>query len=178
MTAPVWITNAGFLGTLTERTAINIPFSVEGTGSTFSVISGKLPDGMVLQLVTTATSTTTTGFIIGNPMSVPSTIRSQFVVRAKNAQGVADRTFSVDVTSNQDPVWVTPSGFLAVGTSGECFAVNEHIVDYQLSAVANVLFENMKLRYYIADGDGQLPKGIKLTEDGRLTGVIDEITVQ
>lgn len=178
MTAPVWITNAGFLGTLTERTAINIPFSVLGTGTTFDVISGRLPTGTVLQLVTTATSTVTTGFIIGNPMSVPDTIRSQFVVRAKNAQGVADRTFSIDVTSNQDPVWVTPGGFLSVGTSGECFAVNEHIIDYQLSAVPNVLFENIKLRYYIADGDGQLPKGIRLTEDGRITGIVDEITVQ
>ena len=177
MTSPVWITNAGFLGTLTERTAVNIPFSVQGTGTTFSIISGKLPDGMVLQLVTTSTNSTTTGFIIGNPMSVPTTIQSQFVIRAKNSQGVADRTFKVDVTSNNDPVWVTAGGFLPVGTSGECFAVNEHIVDFQMNAVPNVLFENMKLRYYIADGDGQLPKGLRLTEDGRITGVIDEITI-
>ncbi len=178
MTAPVWITNSGFLGTLTERTAVNIPFSVQGTGTTFSIISGKLPNGMVLQLETTGTNTTTTGFIIGNPMSVPDTLRSQFVIRAKNSLGVSDRSFTVDITSNQAPVWVTPTGFLPVGTSGECFAVNEHIVDYQLYALPNVLFENMKLRYYIADGDGQLPKGLTLTEDGRITGIIDEITVQ
>ena len=178
MTSPVWVTNAGFLGTLTERTAVNIPFSVQGTGTTFSIISGKLPDGMVLQLVTTSTNSTTTGFIIGNPMSVPDTLRSQFVIRARNIYGVSDRTFSVDVTSDNAPVWVTPAGMLPVGTSGECFAVNEHIVDYQLYALPNVLFENMKLRYYIADGDGQLPKGLRLTEDGRITGIIDEITIQ
>ena len=178
MTSPVWITNAGFLGTFTERTAVSIPFSVQGTGTTFSIITGKLPDGMVLQLVTTSTNSTTTGFIIGNPTSVPNTLRNQFVIRAKNVSGVSDRTFSVDVTSTVDPVWVTPAGFLSVGTSGECFAVNEHIVDYQLYAIPNVLFENMKLRYYIADGDGQLPKGLKLTEDGRITGIIDEITIQ
>ncbi len=178
MTSPVWITNAGFLGTLTERTAVNIPFSVQGTGTTFNIISGSLPNGMVLQLATTSTNSTTTGYIIGNPMSVPTTLRSQFVIRATNSSGVADRTFSVDITGSRDPVWVTPSGFLAVGTSGECFAVNEHIVDYQLSAVPNVLFDNMEMRYYIADGDGQLPKGLRLTEDGRITGIIDEITVQ
>ena len=178
MTSPVWITGAGFLGTYTERTSVNIPFSVEGTQTSFSIISGSLPNGMVLQRETTSTNSTTTGYIIGNPMSVPDTLRSQFVIRATNSSGISDRTFSVDVTSDQAPVWVTASGFLPVGTSGECFAVNEHIVDYQLSAVANVLFENMKLRYYIADGDGQLPKGLKLTEDGRITGIIDEITVQ
>ena len=133
---------------------------------------------MVLQLATTSTTSTTIGYIIGNPMSVPDTLRSQFVIRAKNNSGVSDRTFSIDVTSDRAPVWVTPTGFLPVGTSGECFAVNEHIVDYQLYAVPNVLFENMALRYYIADGDGQLPKGLRLTEDGRITGVIDEITVQ
>lgn len=178
MTSPVWITSAGFLGTYTERTSVNIPFSVEGTQTSFSIISGSLPNGMVLQVETTSTNSTTTGYIIGNPMSVPDTLRSQFVIRATNRSGISDRTFSVDVTSDQAPVWVTASGFLPVGTSGECFAVNEHIVDYQLSAVANVLFEDMKLRYYIADGDGQLPKGLKLTEDGRITGIIDEITVQ
>ena len=178
MTSPVWITTPGFLGTLTERTAINIPFSVQGTATTFSIISGKLPDGVVLQLVTTSTNSTTTGYLIGNPTSVPDTLKSQFVIRAANNHGVADRTFNLDVTSTVDPVWVTASGFLPVGTSGECFAVNEHIVDYQLSAVPNVLFENMKMRYYIADGDGQLPKGLRLTEEGRITGIIDEITVQ
>ena len=178
MTSPVWITNAGFLGTYTERTSVNIPFSVEGTQTSFSIISGSLPNGTVLQVETTSTNSTTTGYIIGNPMSVPDTLRSQFVIRASNRSGISDRTFSVDVTSDQAPVWVTASGFLPVGTSGECFAVNEHIVDYQLSAVANVLFEDMKLRYYIADGDGQLPKGLTLTEDGRITGIIDEITVQ
>lgn len=178
MTSPVWITNAGFLGTLTEKTAVSIPFSVNTTATSFSIVSGKLPQGLVLKLETTSTTATTTGFIVGNPMSVPSTVRSQFVIRAKNNSGVSDRTFSLDVTSSVDPIWITSGGFLPVGTSGECFAVNEHIVDYQLSALPNVLFENMKMRYYIADGDGQLPRGLRLTEDGRIVGTIDEITVQ
>jgi hypothetical protein len=177
MTAPKWITDSGFLGTLTERTAVSVPFTVDGTGTAFSIISGQLPSGLVLQRITTSTTATTTGFIIGNPMNVPATLSSQFVIRAENTYGASDRTFLLDITGGIDPVWVTPSGFLAVGTSGECFAVNEHIVDYQLNALPNVLFETMKLRYYIAEGDGQLPKGLQLTEDGRIAGIIDEITV-
>ena len=49
MTSPAWITNAGFLGTLTEKTAVSIPFSVNTTATTFSLVSGKLPEGLVLK---------------------------------------------------------------------------------------------------------------------------------
>ena len=177
MVAPTWLTKAGFLATLTERTPIDVPFAVSGVDSQFSIISGSLPDGMVLLAETSATSTSTVGYITGNPTSVPTTISSTFVIRAKNNHGVSDRTFTLDTVGGVNPIWLTSSGYLPVGTSGECFAVNKHIVDYQLSAIPNVLFENMKLRYYIADGDGQLPKGLRLTEDGRITGTIDEITV-
>ena len=177
MTSPVWITNSGFLGTITERTAVNVAFTVSGTATSFSVISGSLPSGLVLKQETTATSTSTTCFIVGNATSVPTTLSSQFVVRATNNSGLADRTFVIDVEGGIDPTWITPAGYLAVGTSGEYFAVNKQIVDYQLTATPSVLFENMKLRYYIADNDGQLPKGLSLTEDGRIVGIIDEITV-
>ena len=178
MAAPKWLTKAGFLGTVTERTSVTVPFTVSGTDSTtFSVLSGKLPTGLVLKVETTATSTATTGYIIGNPMSVPTTITSEFVIRAKNSSGIADRTFTLDTVGSTDPIWVTPGGYLPIGTSSECFGVNRHTVDYQMHALPNVLFENMKMRYYIADGDGQLPRGLRLTEDGRIVGVIDEITV-
>lgn len=177
MTSPVWITNSGFLGTITERTAVNVAFTVSGTATSFSVISGSLPSGLVLKQETTATSTSTTCVIVGNATSVPTTLSSQFVVRAANDSGLADRTFVIDVQGGIDPTWVTPAGYLAVGTTGEYFAVNKQIVDYQLTATPSVLFENMKLRYYIADNDGQLPKGLSLTEDGRIVGIIDEITV-
>lgn len=177
MASPKWITPAGFLGTVTARTSISIPFTVTEPDASFSVITGRLPSGLVLQQVTTSTTTSTTGFIIGNPTSVPTSLRNEFVIRAKNSSGIGDRTFILETVGAVDPTWITPTGFLSVGTSGECFAVNKNIVDYQLSAVPNVLLSNMKLRYFIADGDGQLPKGLTLTEDGRITGIIDEITV-
>lgn len=178
MAAPQWLTRAGFLSTVTERVAVDIPFAVSGTDTTtFSVISGSLPRGLVLKVETTATTTSTVGFITGNPMSVPTTITSEFVIRARNDDGIADRTFILDTIGTTAPIWVTPGGYLPLGTSGECFAVNKHIVDYQMYALPNVLFENMKMRYYIADGDGTLPKGLRLLEDGRIYGTIDEITV-
>jgi hypothetical protein len=177
MASPVWITPAGFLGTVTERTSVNVAFTVSGTATTFSVLAGELPSGLVLKAETTTTNGITTCFIVGNPTSVPTTITSQFVIRSKNTSGLADRKFTLDVIGNTDPVWVTPAGYLPLGTSGEYFAVNEQIVDYQLNAIPDVLFENMKMRYYIAENDGQLPNGIRLTEDGRIHGIINEKTV-
>jgi hypothetical protein len=177
MAAPTWLTKAGFLTTVTEKTSVSIPVTASGTDTTFSVIAGKLPSGLVLEKVTSSDSTSTTGFIVGNPTAVPATLTSNFVIRAKNSSGIGDRTFSLDVISNTDPLWLTPEGYLPVGTSGEYFAVNEHIVDYQLSAIPNVLLENMKLRYYIEDNDGQLPVGLTLTEDGRIYGIVNEQTI-
>jgi len=177
MSAPVWITPAGFLGTVTERRSVNVAFTASGTDTTFAVLAGALPEGLVLREETTSTTASTTCFIIGNPSSVPTTIASQFVIRATNSEGIADRRFILDTIGNTDPTWVTPAGYLPLGTSGEYFAVNRQVVDYQLTAIPDVLFENMKMRYYIADNDGQLPKGLKLTEDGRIYGAIDELTV-
>ena len=164
MSVPVWVTPAGFLGTVTERRSISVAFTASGATTQFTLLAGSLPDGLVLQRETTSTTATTTCFIIGNPTSVPTTLSSQFVIRATNNSGIADRRFIIDTIGNTDPTWVTPAGYLPVGTSGEYFAVNEQIVDYQLDAVPDVLFKNMKMRYYIADGDGQLPNGLRLTE--------------
>ena len=177
MAAPKWLTKAGLLGTVTERVASVVPFTVSGSETTFTLLSGALPNGLVLKVETTATFTATTGFIVGNPMNVPTTITSEFVIRARNDSGIADRTFTLDTIGSTLPLWVTPAGFLPIGTSGECFGVNKHIVDYQMYALPNVLYENMKMRYYIADNDGTIPRGLRLTEDGRIIGTIDENTV-
>ena len=174
MTKPIWITPAGFLGTITQRTHSSTPIVVQGTDVAFSVISGKLPEGLVLNAVTTSTNTSTTCFIAGNPTGVPDVIRSNFVVRAKNNDGIADRTFSIDVEGAVKPMWVTDQGLLPVGTSGEFFTVNNNIVDFQFYAEPNVLFSNQKMRYYIGEGDGQLPPGLKLDENGRVTGIVEE----
>jgi hypothetical protein len=171
---------------------VNIAFTASGVNTIFSVIAGDLPSGLVLKKETTSTSvqipnpntgvistqTGTLAYIVGNATSVPTTLASEFVIRATNASGVSDRTFIMNVIGGVDPTWITPAGFLPVGTSGEYFTVNKQIVDYQLSASPSVLFENMKLRYYIADGDGTLPKGLTLTEDGRILGTIEEITIE
>ena len=299
MAAPTWITYNSFLGTITQRTLVEIPFTATGTVTNFSVIAGSLPAGLELQVATTSTTTaaptpgivyfkvtdgvgrndfvikltdpvkiqnardqlngvvpklhitgliikstvdynpnysyhydpdtidffeyamevcdatfnyteenladaggaflpglrlcpwgsllveevsltpaTTTGFIFGFAESVPTDITSKFVIRAKNTDGVTDKTFSIKTTGAINPLWITPEGYLSVGTSYEYFAINNQIVDYQLIAEPNTLHPGMSMHYYIEEGDGDLPNGLRLNDDGRIVGTIKEITAQ
>lgn len=210
MTAPKWLTSPGFLGTVSQQTTQNLALNYTGTDVTFSVISGKLPPGLLLtdttwspkteyttgtqvlyknvNYICTDTHLSSIGFnsiywavtgtnsvnIIGSPFAVNDVIRNKFVVRAKNNSGVSDATFTMDVEGPRSPVWTTPEGFLSVGTSGEHYTIDKQIVDYQFNSEPNLVNDAVKVRYYIADGNGTLPNGLTLDEDGRLHGFIDE----
>ena len=165
MTTPVWQTTAGFLGTLTERRTVSIPVVATGADS-YSVISGSLPVGLYIN--------STTGVILGTPVSIPNNINTTFVVRAQNSSGVSDRTFKFDVTGPSSPVWVTPGGGLAVGVNGEHYTINREYVDYTLRAETDILATGNTLKYFIADNDGALPPGLSLSTNGRISGYVDD----
>jgi len=178
MAAPTWVTYNSFLGTITQRTPVNIPITTNGTETNFRLIAGDFPPGLQLDVTTTSTSATTTAFVFGFAETVPTLTSNKFVIRASNTDGINDKTFQIDVAGGTPPLWSTPSGFLPLGTSGEQFVINHQIVDYQLIAEPNSLLDGMKMHYYIQDGDGVLPNGLTLTEDGRIIGTVKEITVQ
>lgn len=163
MSKPVWITPSGFLGTVTERVSTSTSV-IASSATSYTIISGEVPPGLIF---------TSNGNLAGIPFSVGETERHQFVVRARNNEGISDRTFIMDVIGPTAPFWETQIGYLPVGISGENYAVNKQFVDYQLEAIYDALPTGQKLRYYIADEDGTLPTGLILTEDGRITGQIN-----
>jgi hypothetical protein len=166
MTAPVWTNTAGFLGTLTERRVLLPSIQLAATGATeYSVISGKLPIGLYL---------TTGGEIRGTPVSVATDTLSTFVVRAKNTDGVSDRTFSFSVTGPDEPLWVTPAGALPVGLNGEYYTINKEYVDYSLRSDTDILTTGNALKYYIGENQGSLPPGLTLTQDGKIRGYVED----
>lgn len=169
MTAPIWTTPAGFLGTLSERKTTSTNLVATGTNISYSLVSGHLPTGLYLN--------TATGLILGTPVSVTKDTDSTFVVRVKNSEGVKDRTFSYTVTGADAPVWATNSGRLPVGMNGELYTFNKEYVDYQLRADVDILETGNTLKYYIADNQGQLPPGLKLSVDGRITGYVEDTLV-
>lgn len=166
MAKPIWVTPAGFLGTYTERTTISIPVVATGTNLSYSLISGSLPLGLALQ--------SSTGNILGTPVSVPSNVSNEFVIRVSNDDGLSDRTFTINVTGPSSPIWATPIGSLPVGINGEFYAFNKEYVDYRLRAETDILAPGNTLKYYISDQQGQLPPGLKLATSGRIYGYIED----
>lgn len=160
-----WITPAGFLKTATELISTSTQVVASGTNITYEIISGTLPPGLTLL---------STGTITGTPLAVTNNIRNKFVIRAKNSSGVNDRTFEMDVTGPDQPVWTTPAGYLNVGALGEYYALLNQWVDFTFQANPAQAPANTNIKYFIADGDGKLPNGLSLSDNGRLTGFIKD----
>lgn len=55
------------------------------------------------------------------------------------------------------------------------FVLDSSFVDFQLQAIDSDLAAGQNLTYYIAEGDGELPPGLKLTPDGKITGIVEPI---
>lgn len=55
------------------------------------------------------------------------------------------------------------------------FVLDNTIVDFQLQAIDSDLRAGQNLLYYIADGDGELPPGLKLSTSGKISGIIDPL---
>jgi len=162
-----WITSPGFLSTLTELTTSSVHLSATGTNITYSVISGHLPSGLSLDPVH--------GIISGNPDPVINKTNSEFVVRIQDYHNrLRDRTFSIDVVGATQPTWVTPPGYLNVGVNDEFYAINNQYINFQLAAHPTAAPSDATIKYYIADGDGKLPPGITLNQQGLLSGYLHD----
>jgi hypothetical protein len=55
------------------------------------------------------------------------------------------------------------------------FVLDSTIVDFQLQALDTDLSAGENLRYYIADDEGELPPGLRLTEDGKIVGIVEPL---
>ena len=119
MAQPVWITAAGTLGTIPEGVFYSTP--VEATAGEeqvyFRLIAGQLPDG--IQVTANGVIEGTPKNLIsiqGVPTEVSEDVTSTFAIRAftKNPDGtvarINDRTFSLTVTGQDIPEFVTPAG--------------------------------------------------------------------
>ena len=152
-TAPNIFLEAGSITTIQLNTSI------------VSLISGQLPAGMRLE----------ENQIVGTPFEVQRSTTFEFVLRATNSSGIADRTYNIIVNGPDEPVWTTNEGKLPIGPNNSFYIIDSSIVDFQLSAIDPDLPAGDELEYFIADGDGTLPPGITLTEEGRLIGIVDPI---
>ena len=154
------------LRTLIERTQVNIllPLANNITASV-EIISGSIPAGTRLENNT----------IVGTVYEVAYDTTFTTVFRATTDTEFEDCTIEFVVTGPDSPSWQTPAGLLPVGSNNSLFILDNEIIDYQLIATDTDLSAGDTLSYFIADGDGVLPPGITLSEDGRLQGTTEPL---
>jgi hypothetical protein len=171
MLRPIWNTPQGLIATITSGADTTITLDVDNA-STVELISKSLPDGLKLS------SSNKTIFGIPRDSGIDKVY--EFVLRASNNTGInnskiiQDRTFKIAITSDSAPILLDPEGTLALVSSKENYVLNNSTISYQFSATATAIPVGQKLKFYIEEGSGQLPPGLKLSPDGLLYGTIDD----
>lgn len=163
----LWNVRTGtLLARIAERSPQNIALPLTIPNNTIvKLISGKLPNGLKIDGT----------HIVGSAFEVSRTYNFEFVLRAVSGVNISDRTFKIIVDGKDDPVWITPEGTLPVNPNSLYFILDNTPVDFQLSAIDPDLPAGDRITYTIAKNDGELPPGIRLSADGRLTGIVDPI---
>ena len=170
MATPVWTTTAGKLATFIEDSSYSLqleandPVAIgDSTAIVYSVIAGSLPPGVSL---------TSTGLLTGTPAQVAKRTLYTFVVRAAAGSTITDRTFSLDIEGQDNPVFTTASGQLQLADStrvGLYWVLDGERVDFQFHATDGDKAVGRNIRFEIQEGI--LPPGLTLSEDGQLTGI-------
>jgi len=170
--ATIWTQKSGTqLGLFAENETIRLAFPLNTSSNTITnveVISGKLPPGLRIEGL----------YIVGTPFEVERLTEFKFVLRATDSSNaIQDRTFVILIDGADDPEWVTQGrdGLLAVDPDSKYFVLDNTVLDFQLKAIDSDLPAGDTLEYFIADDEGQLPPGVRLTPDGRIVGVVEPV---
>ena len=173
MAQPQWITPAGSLGTIPEGVFYSTPIEADAGAETvyYQLIAGQLPNGIQI---------TTSGLIVGVPKNIVNVqgvpaqvnedVTSKFAVRAyttKVVDGViivdrlADRTFTVTVSGENAPEFVTPAGNIGTYYDGTQVSLQVDYVDAD---------PGDQIRITVIGGE--LPPGLFIDNTGLISGVI------
>lgn len=178
MAQPVWLTTGGSLGVIPEGIFYQIPLFAEdpdGGNVYYTMIAGQLPAGIQCRK---------TGLIEGIPKAIASLqgvpqevaedVVSTFAVRAYTEKIVngrevidrlADRTFSLTVTGQDTPQWITAPGLIGTYYDGTPASIQLEYTDPD---------PNDRVRIQIISGT--LPPGLVLSSTGVISGVIQPLT--
>jgi len=177
MAQPRWITPAGSLGTIPEGIFYSTPIEAATEDEEtvyYQVIAGQLPTG--IQITTAGTITGVPRSIInvqGVPTPVSYDVVSKFVVRAYTTRVVngvivvnrlADRTFSLTVTGQDVPEFITPSGNIGTYYDGTPVQIQIEFTDVDPG-------DRVRLRLI----SGDLPPGLLVNSRGLISGIIEPL---
>ena len=173
MAQPVWISPPGDLGTVAEGLYFSTPVvAVDPDGGIvrYKLIAGSLPEGIqvktngVVEGVPQAFAT-----VRGVPTEVSENVTSRFAVRAYvevpgGIVRLSDRTFSITVSGQDLPRFVTPAGGIGLFYDGTT-------VDYQIEFTD----QDPGDRIILTLEDGELPPGLSISNSGLISGYITPV---
>ena len=150
-----------------EFAAPDKPIFIPPEGVTYELIAGSLPPGMRLSGPK----------IVGTPFEVPRATVFNFCIRASSVDGIADRTFIITIEGADFPSFQTAAGDLPLGPNNAYYVLDSSFVDFQLDAVDFDTAAGQRLHFFIANDDGELPPGLLLSGEGKITGFVEPATV-
>jgi len=159
-----WLTNSGPLvppvavGTFVSISLVTTP----GSNPVFSILSGKLPEGLILD----------SGIIYGTPTAKTTSYTSTFVIRATFLNQSSDRSFSITVLPVDKPIWPYPNNvFYLEGPNIDKTFSDFSYVNEQLLAIPQGPYD---ITYRLTNDSGKLPPGLTLSSTGTLSGIIND----
>ncbi len=171
MTAPIWVTPKGTLGTIPEQVFYQLemnatnPDDLDGTDTlAFTIVAGALPPGLVMYETGSIQGQPRNNYFLrGVPFDVKQDTTSTFCCRVRNkaTNEVTDRTFSLTVTGEDPPDIVTNPGEIGRFLDGT-------YVEIQLEAVD---LDSEPISWRISKGS--LPPGLSLdSTTGLISGYV------
>lgn len=169
MAQPIWQTASGSLGVIPEGVFYQQTLTATDADSgpvVYTVIAGSLPAGVQCtpsgQIVGVPTATAS---LQGVPTSVNQDVTSKFVVRATASGRIADRTFTLTVTGNDIPLFITPAGSVGTFYDGD-------EVDIQIQYTDDDPDDTI----VVSLASGLLPPGLSISPTGAISGYIRPAT--
>jgi hypothetical protein len=167
----VWSENSGYnIGVFEEGLTTTIPLPLlnqDITDLDIKIISGKIPPGLRIK----------GSNIIGTPVEVERLTIFEFVIRATklSTEQISDRTYSITIEGADQPEIIDKEDLLPIGPNETFFILDSSPVDFQLSAIDYDTAAGQKLNFFINDTEGELPPGLSMDREGRITGFIQPL---
>jgi len=172
MAQPQWITDSGSLGTIAEGLFFNTPvIALDSDGGTvkYVLVAGELPEGIQVRLNGSIEGVPVPfARVQGVPAEVGEDVVSKFAIRAyveeNGTTRINDRTFTLTVTGQDIPEFVTPAGSLGNFYDGDVIDIDIEFTDQDPDDTVTVSLES-----------GELPPGLSVSSAGVISGYIEPI---